>query len=82
MELCKQILTEAFRSGIVEVRFPDLECDLSKIVESTCYQALKEIKEILNDDTLTDEDCFNKIEEIVCVLEDYGMDGGSRHDFG
>lgn len=52
------------------------------IVEMRCYQALLEIKAILEDDTLEDEECFTKIEEIVCVLERYGSGGGTRHDFG
>ena len=46
-----------------------------------CYNALKEIKRIIEDDTLEDSECFMKIEEIVKVLELYGSDGGSRHDF-
>ena len=42
---------------------------------------VKRIKEILEDDELEDEECFMKIEEIVCVFEDLGMGCGSRHDF-
>ena len=40
------------------------------------------IKEIIEDDTLDDPECFMKIEEIVCVLEEVGSSGGIRHDFG
>ena len=27
-------------------------------------------------------DVFEKIEEIVCLLEELGSSGGNRHDFG
>ena len=39
------------------------------------------IKAVIEDDSLTDETCFAKIEEIVCILESVGSGGGSRHDF-
>ena len=64
------------------VSFPNLKLDLKEIVELECYKALKQIRSILDDDTLTDRSCFEKIEEIVCVFESMGTDGGSRHDFG
>ena len=50
--------------------------------ELVCYEAICKIRAILNDDSLSDPECFMKIEEIVSVLEDIGSDGGSRHDFG
>lgn len=34
------------------------------------------------DDALSDETCFAKIEAIVSLLEELGVDCGSRHDFG
>lgn len=37
---------------------------------------------ILEDESLTDEVCFQKIEEIINIFEEIGSDGGSRHDFG
>ncbi|MCI8704143.1 MAG: hypothetical protein HFE60_07645 [Anaerotignum sp.] len=46
-----------------------------------CYQALEEIKGILESDGLEDKECFEKIEEIVCIYERLGSDGGNRHDF-
>ena len=62
--------------------FPDLKLDAKKIVELECYKALKEIRNILDDDSLDDATCFQTIEEIVCVFEEMGFNGGSRHDFG
>lgn len=56
--------------------------DISKIVEDECYKALQKIKSIIHDDSLKDAECFMKIEEIVCTLEQIGSSGGGRHDFG
>lgn len=47
-----------------------------------CYQALKKIKAIIDDDSLDDKECFMRIEEVICVLEEVGSGGGTRHDFG
>ena len=53
-----------------------------EIVKDRCYQALEEIRGILADDTIDDEGCFYRIEEIVRVFEKIGSNGGGRHDFG
>lgn len=52
------------------------------VINSECYKALEEIRRILKDDSLSDQECFNKIEEIVCVFESLGSGCGTRHDFG
>ena len=44
-------------------------------------QALRKIRDILADDTLDDPACFARIEAIVSLLEDLGIDCGERHDF-
>ena len=68
MELYKEILVELSKQQEIAV-------------DSVCYRALKKIKEILQDDTLKDEECFQQIEVILCVLEEIGSNGGCRHDF-
>jgi len=40
------------------------------------------IKAVLEDDSLDDKDCFERIERIVCLFEEIGSDCGARHDFG
>ena len=57
------------------------EDTILRIVEMQCYQALHQIREILDDDALEDKECFDRIERIVCLYEAMGSDGGSRHDF-
>lgn len=45
-------------------------------------RALRRIQEIVADETLSDRECFGKIETIVSLLEDLGLSCGGRHDFG
>ena len=56
--------------------------DINEILELHSYQALQKIKAIINDDSLTDSECFMKIEEIINIFETLGSGGGTRHDFG
>ena len=81
MDLCKEILAQALTYGEVKITFGG-DCNPSEIVESVCYRALEKIKAIVQDDSLDDPECFEKIEQIVCVLESIGSGGGFRHDFG
>ena len=43
---------------------------------------LLKIRDILADETLNDEACFQKIEAIVSLFEEMGISPGERHDFG
>ena len=52
------------------------------VLHLQCYQALRKIQAIIQDDTLEDAVCFMRIEEIVCIMEEIGVSGGSCHDFG
>ena len=45
-------------------------------------RALLRIRDILADETLSDKTCFRKIEAIVSLLEELGVDCGGRHDLG
>ena len=79
--LYKEILIKILESETVEVFFPNIYLDLQQMVESTCYMALMRIQSIKKDESLADPECFGKIEEVLCVLEDLGSHGGDRHDF-
>ena len=82
MDLYKELSVNYLKSSRIKVAFPDLKIDVREIIELTCYQALQQIKEIIEDNDLSDEECFIKIEKIVCVFESIGSNGGDRHDFG
>ena len=51
------------------------------LVSDASSRALRQIRDILADGTLSDENCFQRIEAIVRLLEDLGIDCGDRHDF-
>lgn len=82
MELYKEMLTHALTQAEVQITFSGNPPDISAIVENTCYRALERIKAVIEDDSLEDKECFMKIEQIVCILEEIGSTGGNRHDFG
>ena len=54
---------------------------VKSLIEGKAYYTLMRIKAILEDDTLNDEACFYKIEEIVCQFEKIGLSCEYRHDF-
>ena len=82
MELYREILAKILFEKEVKVSFEGLSVDVEKLVEMECYRAMQRIKAIIEDDRLSDNACFEKIEEIVCVFEELGSSGGTRHDFG
>ena len=53
---------------------------MGDMVHDRCCRALWEIRKVLDDDSLSDPACFEKIEGILSVLETLGPGGGSRHD--
>ena len=81
MELWQEILGRALQKEAEESGFSEIDI-LSRLLDSECYRALKRIKDVIEDDTLEDADCFMKIEEIVCIFEKLGSHGKNRHDFG
>lgn len=80
MEFYEEILIQLLKNDPKLCK--QISSQLSCLVEQTCYQTLKKIKAIIEDDSLDDPECFYKIEQIVCLLEELGSDGGNRHDFG
>ena len=81
MELWQEIFVNLLQDTNMEISFPQIP-DMKSLLESACYRALSEIKEILKDEALSDKECFEKIEKIVCAFEQIGSNGGGRHDFG
>lgn len=79
MELMQEILIGYLKSNL-EIKFSK-KVNFERIVEKECYKALKKIRNIIQNDHLDDVTCFEKIEEIVCLFENMGIDCGNRHDF-
>lgn len=82
MELHAEILAHYLSKENAQIVFPDLQLNAAEILQLQCYQALRRIKAIIQDDTLEDAECFTRIEEIICALEEIGSSGGVRHDLG
>ncbi len=82
MNLSTEILAHFLAQENAQILFPDLKIDAKEIINLQCYQALCKIQQIIQDNTLGDEECFMKIEEIIYAIEAIGGNGGSRHDFG
>ena len=53
----------------------------AEIIQSRCYQMLCQIRAALDEPNMNDAACFQRIEEIVEIIEQYGSDGGCRHDY-
>ena len=78
MELLIALLKQAARNGNININI-DFSETIERIVSDICFQTLNNIHDILDDDSLSDFDC---IEKIVCALEAIDFNGGCRHDFG
>lgn len=63
------------------IRKEDLERWSLELMNSAACQALEEIRRVLDDDRLDDQECFGRIEEIVKIYEKIGSNAGTRHDF-
>ena len=82
MEFYEELLVHILSKQDIHVIFPNLHIDIYRILEMQCYQALSIIRDILKDDSLSDPECFMKIEEIVSLFQKIGSNTGERHDFG
>ena len=81
-ELYLEIFREVLSKQDIRVTFPTLEgVDLKRLTDSICYRALCRIRDYIRDDSLSDPECFRKIEQVICTLEDLGSSGDGRHDF-
>ena len=81
MNLYQEVLCNVLKSELIEIKFPNIPT-MVNLVELKCYHTLEKIKAVLEDDSLSDKECFLKIEEIVEIFESIGSNAGNRHDFG
>lgn len=80
--LMKEILIEILKHTNINISFsmPD-GTDFEKIIQSELYDTLNRIRTIIQDGALDDAECFEKIEEIIRLFEEKGIDCDARHDF-
>lgn len=81
-QLYIDILRDILSRSDIRIEFTNMQdVDPADLIECVSYRALCRIKAILEDDHLTDPECFKQIEEIVCTFEQLGSGCGPRHDF-
>ena len=79
MEFLQQMAAHMLLQGELDLC---ISGEVLRTMEGRCFGILERIRQILADDTLDDPECFQRIEQIVCILEENGIDCGTRHDFG
>lgn len=82
MKLYQNILSKILSEQPAQITFSNLSLNTAEIVELECYRMLCQIKSILDNDSIDDPECFQKIEEIICLFEKIACPCGNRHDFG
>ena len=80
MELYKEMIAGILVKQMVDKVLPELVLHEKDLVELVSYQTLVRIKGVLEDESLNDRECFEKIEEIIALFEGIGSGGGGRHD--
>ena len=79
MDMIHEIAANMISRGEVHLVLPP---EVLASAENRCMEILERIRGIITDDTLDDPECFHRIEQIVCELEQNGIYCGHRHDFG
>lgn len=81
MEFALKVLAKMLIDQGAQVTISCKEKALEQLMQDRCCQALREIRDVLADDTLEDPECFRRIERIVEIYEELGLNTGLRHDF-
>ena len=80
MELWRELLIGGLQDETCKIDYLN-DNFLIEIIQNRCYNVLLELKKTIEDDNLTDKDCFIKIEKILSVLAKNNI-FCDRHDFG
>ncbi len=80
----EQILKSIYARAMGELTLRFLESvgqdAIVPVMESKALDVISQIKAILDDETLNDRECFQRIEAVVNVFEANGIDT-TRHDW-
>ena len=80
MDLWRELLISGLQNEYCKIEYFN-DNVLKEIIENKCYKVLLQIKQTIDNERLSDLDCFFKIEEIIQCLEKNGI-FCDRHDFG
>lgn len=80
MELKREIIAN-YVGKLISDELCRMDIDFNNVVDTTSSIALTKKRDIVLDDTLDDPECFHRIEEIISILDEAGIDYGIRHDF-
>lgn len=80
MQAWEEIFCSMLERHTLRIRFPRMP-RMKRLFKNECYRALCEIRSVLEDVSLDDENCFMKIERIIRVYEERGVFCGRRHDY-
>ncbi len=80
MELWRELLISGLQNENYKLDYINDQI-IKEMVEKRSYEVLLQVKQIIDDEKLSDKDCFIKVEEILCVLEKNNI-FCDRHDFG
>jgi len=71
-------LLKTYISDYINNNMEDFEIDADKIADGVAINMLREIQNIIRDESNSN---FDVVEKIVCVFEKNNIDFGFRHDF-
>lgn len=73
MTLYEEILWVCLRDIPVQVTFPNLTVNPSDLVEMKSFLAIERIRDILEQEELTDQECAMQIRYVIYTLEAEGI---------
>lgn len=73
MTLYEEILWGCLRDIPVQVTFPNLTVNPSDLVEMRSFLAIERIRDILEQEELTDQECAMQIRYVIYTLEAEGI---------
>lgn len=73
MTLYEEILWGCLRDIPVQVTFPNLTVNPSDLVEMKIFLAIERIRDILEQEELTDQECAMQIRYVIYTLEAEGI---------
>ena len=73
MTLYEEILWGCLRDIPVQVTFPNLTVNPSDLVEMKSFLAIERIRDVLEQEELTDQECAMQIRYVIYTLEAEGI---------